>query len=223
MRRTLIHSALLLFCCSSLWAADADSGNRWRLSILASEISAPSGEAWSDDVHAGVSLGIAYAPAAQWDVELTAASQSHISPYARFFYAPGPAGVPGVTYTSHEFRRYRVTPFDLSVTRHFRTDQAIAPYVRAGVRYVKSPADSAPTFNAAAPVGLPSDPLYPYIIPVSEGFGFDDRLSTQAGAGVRVRMTPRTAVRAEVNRLLRSDGVDFDPLTRYAVGLSWLF
>jgi opacity protein-like surface antigen len=218
MRRTLIHSALLLLCSSSLWAADA-SGNRWRLSILASEISAPSSDAFSsEETHAGVSLGIAYAPTAQWDVELTAASQTHISPYARLFFFPGPEGTPGTVYSSFEYRRYRVTPLDLSVTRHFRTDQAIAPYVRAGVRYVESPGGAEELLIPTPGPFLFNDPNG-----LREGFGLSDRLSTQAGAGVRIRMTPRTAVRAEVNRLLRSEGVDFDPLTRYAVGLSWMF
>lgn len=218
MRRTLIHSAFLLLSCSSLWAEDAGSG-KWRLSILASEISAPSSDALSsEDVHAGVSLGIAYAPTAQWDVELTAASQSHTSPYARLFYFPGPEGTPGTIYMSFEYRRYRVTPFDLSVTRHFRTDQAIAPYVRAGVRYVESPGGAEELLIPTPGPFLNNDPYG-----LRQGFGFSDRLSTQAGAGVRIRMTPRTAVRAEVNRLLRSEGVDFDPLTRYSVGLSWLF
>lgn len=175
---------------------------------------------YSDDVHAGVSLGLAYAPTPQWDVELTVASQTHISPYTRFFYSPGPPGTPGAIYPGTEFRRYRVMPMDLSVTRHFRTDQVIAPYVRAGVRHVSAPDD--PTPSNTVIVG-PFEPGGPVLIPVSEGFGMSDRLSTQAGAGVRIRLTPRTAVRAEVNRLLRSEGADFDPLTRYAVGLSWLF
>jgi hypothetical protein len=221
MPRSLIYAALLLLCCSSLWAADADSGTRWRLSILASEISAPSDNAWSDDAHAGLSLGVAYAPTAQWDVELTAGSQTHVSPYTRVFYVPGPPGAPQI-YPATEYRRYRVTPFDVSVTRHFLTEQKIAPYVRAGVRYVTAPDDPSATWSIVLPYPGNSDGLS-YPVPVSEGFGMRDRLSTQAGAGVRVRLTPRTAVRAEVNRLLRSEGVDFDPLTRYAVGLSWLF
>lgn len=227
MPRTLIHSLLLLLCCTSLLAADADSGTRWRLSILASEISASSdnvgtfaGMNYSDDVHAGVSLGIAYAPTPQWDVELTTATQTHISPYTRFFYFPGPDGAPGQILPGTDFRRYRVTPFDVSVTRHFRNDQVIAPYLRAGVRYVSAPED--PPTSTSVIIG-PFLPGSPFLFPVSEGFGLRDRLSTQAGAGVRVRLTPRTAVRAEVHRLLRSEGSDFDPLTRYAVGLSWLF
>jgi hypothetical protein len=67
---------------------------------------------------------------------------------------------------------------------------------------------------------------YPGDIPLyqaREGFGFEDRLSAQAGAGVRVRLTPRTAFRAEATRLLRSEATAFDPLTRFAAGLRWVF
>lgn len=218
MRRSLIHSALFLLCCSSLSAADA-SGNRWRISILASEIASPADNVYWDDTHAGVSLGVAYAPTPQWDVELTAATQSHISPYTRLFYSPGPDGSPGLTYPATEYHRYRSTPFDLSATRHFRADQVIAPYIRAGVRFVAAPDNPTPQTTVIGPYV----PGGPYLIPISEGFTLRDRLSTQAGAGIRLRLTSRTAVRAEVNRLLRSDGADFDPLTRYGVGVSWMF
>jgi hypothetical protein len=220
MRRTLI-SSLLLFLSSSLWAADHPD-NRWRLSIMASEISSPTSEFAGftpDDVHAGVSVGVAYAPTAQWDVELTAASQTHVSPYTRLLLSPSVGDGIGLVYPATEFRRYRVTPFDVSVTRHFRTGQTIAPYVRAGVRYVGAPDDpSMPNFPQ--PYVIPGNLIF---IPVTEGYGLRDRLSTQAGAGVRVRLTPRTAVRPQIHRLLRDEDADFDPLTRYAVGLSWLF
>jgi hypothetical protein len=224
MRKILIYSALLLIFCSSVFAADA-ADSHWRISVLASEISsAPDNQPWSDDHEAGVGLGIAYAPTAQWDVELTVASQSHVSPYTRVFYVllPEQQG-PGQVFPATEYRRYRVLPVDLTATRHFLVDSPIAPYVRAGLRYVDAPADPAPTTTFITPY----QPIqYPYggIVPVSEGFNFKgDRTSAQVGAGARIRLTPRTAIRAEINRLIRSEAVDFDPLTRYAVGLSWLF
>jgi hypothetical protein len=104
---------------------------------------------------------------------------------------------------------------DLSVTRHFLTGQAIAPYVRAGVRYVAAPDDP------AAASFFPTTTIP--IVQVEQGFGFNDRVSAQAGAGVRLRLTPRTAFRAEATRLLRSEEIDFDPLTRYAAGLTFTF
>jgi hypothetical protein len=152
------------------------------------------------------------------------ASQSHVSPYTRMFYAilpSQPIGTPGTLYPVTEFRRYRVMPIDLSASRHFLTDSPIAPYVRAGVRYVGAPDDPPAATNT--PVFLPDPFGTGGITQVSEGFHFEDRVSGQVGAGACIRLTPRTAIRAEVNRLIRSDKADFDPLTRYAVGLSWLF
>jgi outer membrane protein with beta-barrel domain len=212
-------STIFLFSCSALWAADP-SADRWHVSILASEIPTSQAQPW-DDTHAGVSVGVAYTVTPQWDVELTAARQSHTSPYTRFFYFAPSEGVPGTFLPATEFHEYRVMPLDLSVTRHFLTEQAIAPYVRAGVRYVDAPDDPGPTFTIAGIPPYPSD--IPGVITAKEGFGFRDRTSVQAGAGVRVRLTPRTAFRAEVTRLLRSEQADFDPLTRVAVGVSWLF
>jgi hypothetical protein len=191
-----------------VWADDV-LDDRWRISILAAGISTEANEFAGQrvqDAHAGIAVGVAYAPAPQWDVEMTVASQTHRSPYTRYFYLPGPDGTPGQVFPGTEFREYRVMPVDLSVTRHFLVDRPIAPYVRAGVRYVNAPDDPSPTLCC-----------------VHEGFGVDDRTSAQAGAGVRVRLTPRTALRAEATRLLRSEGIDFDPLTRYAIGVSWLF
>ena len=103
-------------------------------------------------------------------------------------------------------------------TRQFLTDQPIAPYVRAGLRYVDAP--GRPAEQAQGVIG----PGNPYLfIPVSEGYGFDDRVSGQAGAGILVRLTKRSALRAEATRLLRSEKVDFDPLTRFALGVTWAF
>jgi hypothetical protein len=219
-RILLLFSLSLLFSFASLSAAD-NTDPRWRISILASEISTSGSQPWSDDPHAGIGVGVAYAPSPQWDLELTVSSQSHRSPYTRLVYFPGVNGTPGLVAPFFEFREYHVRPVDLSMTRHFLTDQPIAPYVRAGVRYVDAPED-----NGTASFIIPAFPGGDALSPpfqFSEGFGFRDRVSAQAGAGVRVRVTPRTAFRVEATRLIRSDKVDFDPLTRYAAGVSWLF
>jgi hypothetical protein len=220
MRLTLT-SALLLLCCSPLWAADADNAQQWRISILASEISTSSSNEYSnDDAHGGIGLGIAYAPNPQWDVELTVSSQTHVSPSAIFIHTGPSEGAGPQIYQSFEFRRYRVMPIDLTATRHFLTGQQISPYVRAGLRYVEAPEDRDPQiFGVINPGGVP---FYPVVLPES-GFNFSDRASAQVGAGARIRLTPRTAIRVEADRLLRSSSTDFDPLTRYAVGLSFLF
>jgi hypothetical protein len=218
MRLTLI-SALSLLCCNPLWAADPATDGQWRISILASEISTSSNEFHSEEAHGGVGLGLAYVPSPQWDVELSVASQSHVSPSAVFIRTVPVDGGAEQTYQSFEFRRYRVMPVDLTATRHFLVGQQISPYVRAGLRYVEAPDDRTSRIGFIVPGPIA---YFPIELPES-GFNFSDRASAQVGAGVRIRLTPRTAIRAEANRLLRSSGVDFDPLTRYAVGLSWMF
>lgn len=218
MRNLLILS---LLCSSSSFAADSSSAH-WRISILATEISASENssfagnDAWSNDTHAGVGVGLAYVFSPQWDAEVTVASQTYRAPYTQFYYPGGTNQQPGIPVT--EFRGYRVTPVDFSVTRHFLVDRRIAPYARAGVRYVGAPDDPTPF------VMITTGPLdvAPFV-PVSAGFGLKDRVSAQAGAGVRVRLTERTALRAEATRLIRTEEQGFDPLMRYAVGLSWMF
>ena len=156
-------------------------------------------------------VAVAYSPLPSWDIELAAAAPSYRSPYVHFF-----GELPNVMPVT-EFRRYTVHPIDLVGTRHFFADRRLSPFVRAGVRFVAGPDN----LNDAFP-GIPPGGTY---VPVHSGYGtgFDSRLSTQAGAGVRLHLTPRTALRAEVTRLLRSDESAFDPLTRGAVGVSWQF
>lgn len=198
MRKTQFGLLVLLFCSSPSFAQD-----RWSVSVLATE---------------GVSVGVAYAPVPQWDAELTVGTQSQISPYLRLTRIPFPDGSGSITYASTEYRDYRVTPLDFAVSRHFFAGERVQPYVRAGVRYVKAPDDPGP---------MPEPPatgpdVSPYV-PEREGFRLEDRTSAQVGAGVRVRLLERLALRAEGTRLVRWDDVDFDALNRVAVGLSWAF
>lgn len=214
MPRTLIASLLLLFSTTALVAAEAPA-DRWRFSVLASDI-AENREPWlgeQDDVRSGIGLALAYAFAPQWDVELAVSSQSYRAPATHFEYLPGTN--PALTVPVTTFRRYRVHPVDLVMTRHFLSESLFSPYVHAGVRYVDAPDDPAPS--------QPDVPAFNGARPVREGFGLHDRTSAQAGAGVRIRLTPRTALRAEVTRSLRSEETQFDPLTRGAIGVSWKF
>lgn len=223
MRKKSLASFLFLLCSSALWAEDAPD-SQWRISVLASEISTGNSQWWDDGSDAGAGVGVAYVPNAQWDVEFMASTKSHVSPYTHFVLFGGSPTVPTQVVPVTEFRRYRVVPIEVAATRHFLTDSAIAPYVRAGVRYVAAPDDPSPS----AVIGYnpyPSPPfpqVAPYI-PVTQGYQLSDRTSAQIGAGARIRLTPRTAIRAEVDRLIRDDESDFDPLTRFAVGLSWMF
>jgi outer membrane protein W len=202
MRRLLLLVTVVAM--STVVQAD----DRWRISVLASEISSTSDSA-------GVGLAAAYAFRENWDVEVTAASRNYIAPYTQFVTVftmnPDPR-VDIIPMTV--FRRYKVNPVDLMMTRHFLSSQRVAPYVRAGVRYVDAPDDPEPFTTQTVTYGFE---------PVREGFGFSDRTSLQAGAGVRVRLTDNTALRADVTRALRAKDAPYDALTRGALGVSWRF
>jgi len=215
MPRSWISAALFLFAAVPLFAENPH-GSRWRVSILASEIAQSSNDAWSKADDAGLGVGVAYAPGPQWDVELTVSQKTHVSRYFQTMAIPIDPPLGYQLVTVFDFREYRVRPVDFSVTRHFLAGQPIAPYVRGGVRYVEAPSDS----SQPMPIFVGPEPRP---IAVNEGFRLTDRTSAQLGAGVRIRLTPRTALRTEVTRLVRSDAVDFDPLTRFSAGVSWAF
>jgi len=210
MRRLILLTSLLLLSSNVVHAADAPQ-DRWRVSILASEIS-QSRDPWSD-VHAGLGVGIAYDLQPASSVEITVSDQSYRSPYIQLLSLPSAPGNQVVPVTI--FQRYHVHPVDLTVSRQFRTASRLSPYVRAGARYVDAPDDEP---HAALPASLPNG-----VVPIRIGFGFSDRASLEAGGGVRLWLTERTALRMEVMRLLRSERTDFDPLTRLAAGVTWRF
>lgn len=152
-------------------------------------------------VQRGFSASMAYAPRPAWDVEGAVSEQSYDGPTAPPFLGGPPA-------TPH----YTLRPVDLFLTHHFLSGSRVSPYVRAGARYVRTPDGTHVTrfFSDGTP-------------PRDEGFKFVTRDSAQLGAGARLRLTPRSALRVEVIRLLRSDASHYDPQTRAAAGLSWHF
>lgn len=203
MTRALVVAAAVL----SLIAPIASAAD-WNVSVLAAEI-AQANDPWAD-VHAGIGVAVTYVPNANWDLEFSTASQSYRSPYVHFEPFPGSGFEVPVT----TFRRYTVHPLELNVARRFFTDRRLSARVSAGVRYVDAPNDP-----DGGPVAMPNVDF----VPVREGYGFANRASAQAGAGLAFRLTERTALRADVMRLLRNSEVAFDPLTRTSVGVTWRF
>ncbi len=210
MTRRLIPLTFLLFF-STTAAFAQTSADRWRVSVLASDIADGSqtfaGSEFSDGIKTGIGVAVAYAFDDRWSTELAVSAPTYegISTDAMPFN--------GLSVPFTAIRSFRVYPVDLVATRHFATSQRVSPYVRAGLRYVDAPDD-------------PPQPHIPPVAgftPVHFGFGLSDRFSAQAGAGLSVRLTDRTALRLEVMRLLRSDDVMFDRLTRGAAGVSWRF
>jgi hypothetical protein len=210
--RTLILAALLL-ATVAVHAAE----HPWRVSVLATDISNQRIHPWDDGFNAGIGVAVSYAPAEAWDAELSVASQEHRTLYTRFVPVTGFPGMPdGALLPVSEYRNFTVHPISLSATRRFLAGQRVSPYVRAGVRYINAPSDPESPF-------VVTQPPYAGFEPVQPGFNLSDRTSVEAGVGVRLRLTDRTFLRADVMRLLRSDGSAIDPLTRGSAGVTWKF
>lgn len=205
--------AVLLLANFAVHAAE----HPWRVSVLATDISNQRIHAWDDGFNAGVGVAVSYAPTEAWDAELSVASQEHRAPYTRFVTSNDFPQLPeGEVLPVSEYRNFTVHPVSLDVTRRFAATRRVSPYVRAGVRYIDAPSDP------KSPVVV-MQPPYAGFQPVQPGFNVSDRTSVEAGAGVRVRLTDRTFLRADVMRLLRSDGSIIDPLTRGSAGVTWKF
>lgn len=210
--RTLTLAALLL-ANVAVHAAE----HPWRVSVLATDISNQRIHPWDDGFNAGIGVAVAYALNEAWDAELSVASQEHRTLYTRFVTSYDFPGIPeGVFYPSSEYRDLTVHPITLSATRRFLAAQRVSPYVRAGVRYINAPSDPESPLFAPTTTDLNFEPVDP-------GFNLSDRTSLEAGVGVRLRLTDRTFLRADVMRLLRSDGSPIDPLTRGSAGVTWKF
>jgi len=152
----------------------------------------------------GYGAAVAYAPTAAWDVEAVVSERSYEQPITTFF----PGANPAIPIT--EVRHHTAHPIDLFVTRHFPPAGRIAAFVHAGARYVELPGHQPRTTFVGG-------------LPTTSFSGVEHRTSAQAGGGLLLRLTPRTSLRAEVTRLLRSTESRLDPLTRMAAGLSWHF
>jgi hypothetical protein len=173
------------------------------LLLAATSVFAQPSEHWRASVFRaskGYGAAMAYAASRAWDVEAAVGAWSYDQPFTTFTN-----GVFPVT----EFHHHTLHPIDLFVTRHLASHGRVAPFVHAGARYVGLPEQRPET-------------VFENGVPATR-YGTRHRGSAQAGGGVLVRLTPRTALRADVTRLLRSQDSFADPLTRVAAGVSWRF
>ena len=56
-----------------------------------------------------------------------------------------------------------------------------------------------------------------------ESTRYQDRTSAEVNGGVIFRITPHVGLQIDGKRLLRSDGVNYDPINKVSVGVSWRF
>ncbi|HWS72575.1 MAG TPA: hypothetical protein VN605_10700, partial [Thermoanaerobaculia bacterium] len=91
------------------------------------------------------------------------------------------------------------------------------PFLGTGVRYVQAP-NVPSTFQVfVPPVGTGPGTL------VVSGPRYGTRTSAEVAAGVALRITSKVSLDLEARRLLRSDGVAYDPVNRGVIGVSWRF
>ena len=180
------------------------------LLLAATSVFAQSSEQWRASVFGvqhGFGAAIAYAPARAWDIEVAAAQQQY---HWQTSTVGAPPAASSPTFPITIDHRYDALPVDLFVTRHFADDARVSPYLRVGARSVAGRGPFVRTIFI--------DNIFPFTEPV-----YGRRTSVQAGAGARLRLTSRLALRVEAVRLLRSDEAPFDPLARASAGLSWQF
>ena len=207
MKRIVVAVAVL-FCAVSAFAAD---GAKTQFTVFTTNIgyaeSSVSGSHWSG----GFGFALSHDWTSRWSTELAISQEQHRAAYATSFASDAA----GHVLITRETRSFTVFPVDVTTRYQFTNSSRWTPYVSAGLRYVDAPSTGTP---AVFSVTTPGGPVF-----MQTGFGFQPRTSAQLGAGTLLRITPRFGLRFDVNRLLRSEGVNYDPLTRTSLGVSWRF
>ena len=196
MRARFIAAALLLVSASTAFAGD-------QFHIFVSDVgyveSSTTGSSWSGSA----GLGFTHVWNPKWSTEGSIAFDRRHALVTEF-----PFGSP-VT------QRENIDTYPVDLTMHFRfpNDSRWTPYLTGGVHYVAAPR------NFFKPGTF--DPVVGAQRIGTERYG--NRTSGELGGGVLFRITPHVGLQFDVKRLLRTDKVLFDPLTRGSAGLSISF
>jgi opacity protein-like surface antigen len=202
MRAFIVATIVVIFAN----AASAADSSTTQLSFFTSNLSYGQSNGQSQWA-GGAGLAISRAWNPHWSTELAVAVQRERGPFTMFSAIGGPSGLLPVT----QLRSFTIYPADLTTQYRFFNSSRWTPYVTAGARYVGAPQSS-----------------HIEIIPgmanlAGTGWHMAERRSLEAGAGLSVRITPRVGLRLDAMRLLRSDSVNYDPLLRTSIGVSFHF
>jgi hypothetical protein len=119
----------MVFISISCIASAADHSNaRWRISVLATDITD------ARDPAAGVGMAASFAASPAWDVELGVGVRSYRTLATTFTSGGTSPGTPPLMSAS--IVTYPARAADLTVARRFRAHRTLSPYLRAGLRYV---------------------------------------------------------------------------------------
>lgn len=153
----------------------------------------------------GVGIAYSHAWSSRWSTEASMAFERHHMQATQFLPVVVNGKISVVPVTAPE--RVDTFPFDLMMHYSFANSSRWTPRIGAGVRHVSSPDVTVPaTIIAGQPIILEHP---------------SSRLSAQLEAGALLRLTKNFGLDFNVKRLVRSDAVPFDPLTRGAAGVSW--
>jgi hypothetical protein len=202
MRAFIVATIVVIFANAAI---AADSGTT-QLSFFTSNIGYGSSNGQSQ-WRGGGGIALSRAWSSHWSTELAVAAQRESGAFTMFYAIGDPSGPLPVT----RLRSFIVYPADLTTQYRFFNSSRWTPYVTAGARYVGAPQSS----HIDVIPGMAN--------PVGTGWHLAERRSLEAGAGLSVRITPLVGLRLDAMRLLRSDGMIYDPLLRTSFGVSFHF
>jgi outer membrane protein W len=210
---------LLLLSALTLHADDLRPGTR-QLSIFVSDPSYTSSSSGGSNLSGGAGLALSWVWAPRWSTELAISAQQNrenVTLFVPLVDAAGNTTIAPVT-AREQIRTY---PFEILTRYHFTNDSRWTPFVGAGLRYV----GEAKLHNVQL-AGIPAQPP-PLVIPDAltpvTATSFRARTSGEVAAGVSLGLSRSVSLKLEARRLLRSDSVAWDPVTRAVIGVSWKF
>jgi hypothetical protein len=216
MKRSLLAAALLL-CSLTANADDLRAGTK-QLSFFITDPSFTESHSQGSDVSGGAGLAFSYVFAPQWSAQLSVAAQEHRDVFTRSVQVvtdPNGTVLYAPVTTVENVRTY---PIELLGKYHFLNESRWTPFLGAGVRYVQAPdVPSQFQFVTPPPSGIGVPTLF------TGGARYGNRTSAEVAGGVALRITPKLSLDLEARRLLRSDGVAYDPVNRGVIGVSWRF
>lgn len=213
MKRILLAAALLS-CSLAANADDLRAGTK-QFSIFISDPSFTESSSRGSDVSGGTGIAFSYALTRQWSAQLSISAQEHRTYVTRFtsLVTLPDGGTTLVPVTTSE--KVNTYPVELLGRYHFTNESRWTPFLGAGVRYVGAP-DVPPSLPIFVP-GIGNTPGTTF----STGPGYHNRLSGELAGGVSLRITKAVSLDLEARRLLRSEGVNYDPVNRGVIGVSW--
>jgi outer membrane protein W len=194
-----------IFAAVMLLGAVSASAGDIRLSVLTNNLSYTNSKG-NVSVDGGGGLAISK----EWSPNLVTELSVSMEKYRTTFAVFDEVLADGQLHTLAVNRSFRTIPIDFTTQYQFNNDSRWTPYIVGGLRYV--------SLQGTGPMAVP-----PGATPFPSSTPLESRTSAEVGLGTRFRFTDHAGARVDVMRLLRTDGVYYDHLTRVSLGLTWKF